>query len=84
MDIMTYVQHKKISNKEVRLDSLKEYDFFRKSADGPIYRVFYKDGSKILTLNTRTLKTIRMEQTEMVVEVLVNDINIKIQIVDFI
>jgi len=83
MDMHSFVQHKPVSEGPVRLDSLKEYDFFRKSHDGPIYRRLFKHGDMMATLNTRNLKTIMMEFHEPVFEVIVNAIELKIQIVDF-
>lgn len=83
MDMMTYVQHKPVSKGPVRLDTLKEYDFFRKGAEGPIYRRLFKHGDKLATLNTRNLKIIMMEFHEPVIEIIVNSIDTKIQIVDF-
>lgn len=83
MDMMAYVQHKPVSKEPVRLDTLKEYDFFRKGADGPIYRRLFKHGDMMATLNMRNLKTIMMEFHEPVIEVIVNSVETKIQIVDF-
>lgn len=83
MDINTYVQHKPVSEGQVRLDSLKEYDFFKKSKDGPVYRKLFKHCDTIATLNTRNLKTIMMEFHEPVYEVIVNSVELKIQLVEF-
>lgn len=83
MDIMAHVQHKPVSKGPVRLDSLKEYDFFRKSTDGPIYRRLFKHGDMMTTLNMHNLRTIMMEFHEPVYEVIVNSIETKIQIVEF-
>lgn len=84
MDIKSYVQHKRVSSAHVRLDTLKEYDFFRKTSDGPIYRVLFKRGDMMATLNTRSLKTIMMEFHEPVIEVIVNSIELKLQLVELI
>lgn len=83
MQINTYIQHKPVLEGPVRLDSLKEGDFFRKSPDGPVYRRLFKNGDMLATLNTRTLSTIMMEFHEPVREVIVNSIKIELQVVDF-
>jgi hypothetical protein len=83
MDMQSYIQHKPVSEGPVRLDSLKEYDFFRKSPDGPIIRRLFKHGDKIATLNTRTLKVLMLDPEESVFEIIVTSVDLKIQIVDF-
>lgn len=83
MDIATYIGHKPVSKEPVRLDSLKDYDFFRKSPDGPIYRRLFKHGDGMATLNTRNLKVIMMEFHEPVTEVIVNNVKLELQLVDF-
>lgn len=83
MQINTYVQHKPVLEGPVRLDTLKEGDFFRKRPDGPIYRRLFKFGDMLATLNTRTLATIMMEFHEPVYEVIVNSVKIELQVVDF-